>query len=174
MIKKKGSISVSGGVPDLTELNEALAKLKDGDYMFVIAKTDEKNRALNKLAYLHSVVLRTIAEKLAERNPDEDPVSPNELYRYFEEKFAPIHTCRINGEEFDYLDLKSEHAVDVGTVTEKIVRYAEKKLGIHIPTEEDLNTEPYFQLYAEAYLNQWKGYWSEFLSRRSHRLKKDE
>jgi hypothetical protein len=169
LIKKKGSISVVGGVPDLTELNEALGKLKDGDYMFVIAKTDEKNRALNKLAYLHSVVLRTIAEKLAERNPDEDPVSPQELYRYFEEKFAPIHTCRINGEEFDYLDLKSEHAVDVGTVTEKIVRYAEKKLGIHIPTEEDLNTEPYFQLYAEAYLNQWKGYWSEFLSRRKNK-----
>ena len=118
--------------------------------MFVIAKTDEKNRALNKLAYLHSVVLRTIAETLAERNPDEDPVSPQQLYRYFEEKFAPIHTCRINGEEFDYLDLKSEHAVDVGTVTEKIVRYAEKKLGIHIPTEEDLKKERYIQLYAEA------------------------
>lgn len=174
MIKKKGSIRVVGGVPDLTELNEALGKLKDGEYMFVFAKTDEKNRALNKLAYLHSVVLRTIAEKLAERNPDEEPVSPQQLYRYYEEKFAPIHTCMINGEKFEYFDLKSEHAVDVGEVIEKISRYAEKKLGIHIPTEEELNTEPYFQTYAEAYMNQWKGYWSEFLSRRNKKIKQDE
>lgn len=173
MIKKKGNISVVGGVPDLTELNEALGKLKDGEYMFVFANTD-KNRALNKLAYLHSVVLRTIAEKLAESNPDDDPVSPSELYRYFEEKFAPIHACMINNEKYEYFDLKSEHAVDIGAVTEKIARYAEKKWGIHIPTEEELNTAPYFQLYAEAYMNQWKGYWSEFLSRRKKRLNQDE
>ena len=161
-------MTVEGGVPDRSELEKALSKLPDDEYLFVFANKD-KNRAMNKLSYLHSVVLRTVAEELAKRNPDSDPVSPSQLYRYFEEKFAPIHTCRINGEEFDYLDLKSEHAVDVGTVTEKIVRYAEKKLGIHIPTEEDLNTEPYFQLYAEAYLNQWKGYWSEFLSRRKNK-----
>ncbi len=166
MIKKHGKFSIVGGVLDAPEWDEAVEKLKDGDYMFTIANTD-KNRNLNKLSYLHSVVLRTIAEKLADRTPaDQTPVSPSQLYRYFEDLFAPVHTCMINGQEYEYLDLKSEKSDEIGAVTEKIAQYAEKKWGIHVPTEEELNTAPFYQVYAEAYLNQWKGYWTEFLSRR--------
>jgi len=172
LIKKHGKIKVEGGVLYRRELDDALDKLPDDEYLFVFANKD-KNRAMNKLSYLHSVVLRTIAEKLAERNPDQVPVTPTELYRYFEEIFAPIHTCVINNEKFEYFDLKSESSAEIGAVSEKIAQYVEKKWGIHVPTEEELNSEPYYKTYAEAYLNQWKGYWSEFLSRRKE-LKKDE
>ncbi len=172
MIKKHGKLNIVDGVPDMSELNEAVEKLKDGDYLFTIANTD-KNRNLNKLSYLHSVVLRTVAEKLAEKDPDnENPVSPSQLYRYFEDKFAPIHTCMINNQEYEYLDLKSEKSDEIGMVTEKIIQYVWKKWNIHVPTEEELNTAPYYQMYAEAYLNQWKGYWSEFLSRRNKNYKR--
>lgn len=165
MIKKHGKLSVKDGVLDAPDWLEAVSKLKDGEYLFTIANTD-KNRNLNKLSYLHSVVLRTIAEKLAEKTPAGQPlVTPSQLYRYFEDCFAPIHTCIINNEEYEYLDLKSEKSDEIGAVIEKIAQYAEKKWGIHVPTEDELNTAPYYQLYAEAYLNQWKSYWSEFLSR---------
>ncbi len=167
MIKKHGEFRKEAGVLYTAELKEALDGLKDGEYMFTFANKD-KNRAMNKLAYLHSIVLRTTAEKLAELNPDKDPVSPAQLYRYFEDLFAPIHTCVINNKKYEYFDLKSETSDEIGAVTEKIAQYVEKKWGIHIPTEEELNSAPFYQTYAEAYMNQWKGYWSEFLSRRKN------
>jgi hypothetical protein len=170
VIKKHGTIRIQGDTRDLTELNDALAQLKDDEYLFVFANKD-KNRAMNKLVYFHSVVLRTIAEKLAEKNPDSDPAPPMALYRYFEELFAPIHTCKVNEKEYDYFDLKSENASEIGMVIEKTIQYVKKKWGIHVPTEEELNTAPYYKMYAEAYMNQWKGYWSEFLSRRKNQNK---
>lgn len=173
MIKKHGKLSIEGGVLNAPEWDDAVKNLKDGDYLFTIANTD-KNRAMNKLSYLHSVVLRTVAEKLADKTPAGQPlVTPSQLYRYFEDLFAPAHTCIINCKEYEYLDLKSETSAEIGAVTEKIAQYVERKWGIHVPTEEELNTAPYYQMYAEAYMNQWKGYWSEFLSRRKE-LNKDE
>jgi pyrimidine-nucleoside phosphorylase len=65
LIKKHGEFRKEAGVLYTAELKEALDGLKDGEYMFTFANKD-KNRAMNKLAYLHSVVLRTTAEKLAE------------------------------------------------------------------------------------------------------------
>lgn len=148
------------------ELKAACQKLPDNEnYMFLIVD-DGKNRNLPYLSYLFSVVLKYLSDALP-GHP-----STTALYKYFEDMYAPEHSCTINGERFLYRELKSEKSSDVNNVIEKVVEYASENWGIEVPRQEDLKTPELRELHSQAYLNQEVN-WSKFLS--SHKqLSKDE
>lgn len=149
----------------IDEFKRACEKLPDNnDYLFVICD-DKKNKNLPYLSYLFSVVLKYISDSL--------PTHPGTtaLYKYFEDMFAPIHTVKINNEQFQYCELKSEKASDVNDVIERIVEYALKEWGIEVPRQEDLKDPAIRELHSQAYLNQEVD-WSNFIS--SRKLLKDE
>ena len=149
----------------IDEFNRACEKLPDNnDYLFVICD-DKKNKNLPYLSYLFSVVLKYISDSL----PDHPGTTA--LYKYFEDMFAPIHTVRINNEQFQYCELKSEKASDVNDIIERIVEYALKEWGIEVPRQEDLKDPAIRELHSQAYLNQEVD-WSNFIS--SRKLLKDE
>lgn len=158
MIKGKGSIKKYDGVLMKQELDSALKKLPDSidGYDFLIY--DHKaNRALPNLTYLFSVVLKQISEQLP------DHPSPLALYRYFEDIFAPEHTCTINGKEYTYFDLKNEKSIDFGKVVEKIVEFAQKRWNITIISKDELKSAEAREFFAKAYAKQEVD-WSRFLS----------
>lgn len=149
----------------IDEFKRACDKLPDNnDYLFVICD-DKKNKNLPYLSYLFSVVLKYISDSL--------PSHPGTtaLYKFFEDMFAPIHTSTINGQQFEYCELKSEKASDVNDVIERIVEYALKEWGIEVPRQEDLKDPAIRELHSQAYLNQEVD-WSNFIS--SRKLLKDE
>ena len=149
----------------IDEFRKACEELPDnGKYQFVICD-DKKNRNLPFLSYFFSVVLKYISDALP------DHPGTKALYRYFEDMYAPIHTVRINGRQFKYCDLKSEKAVDVNGVIEKVVEYALQEWGIEVPRQDDMKDPEMRELYSQAYLNQEVD-WSNFIS--SRKLSKDE
>lgn len=146
------------------EFRAACENLPDGeDYLFVIVD-DGKNKNLPYLKYLFSVVLKYISDAL----PDHPGTTA--LYKFFEDIYAPIHTCTINGEQFDYCELKSEKQSDVNNIIEKVVEYASKHWGIEVPRQEDLKTPELRELHSQAYLNQ-EADWSSFISSRKTQSK---
>lgn len=149
MIKKKGIINVYEGSADINELQGAVDSLPDGEFGFLIYD-NSKNRSLPQLKYLFGVVLKTISEKL-----NSHP-TPGALYRYFEEVYAPIHKSNIQGEEFEYFDLKNEKSIELDSVIEMIIRHAADQLGITIPTREEIREAQAREPYAEAYAETWK------------------
>lgn len=160
MIRGKGKLTKVAGHCFVDEFTSACEKLPDGnDYLFVISDTG-KNRSLPALTYLFSVVLSYIANSL----PDKPTTIA--LYKYFEDMFAPIHTSKINGETFEYVELKSERSADINDVTEKIVEYALKEWGIEVPRQEDMKDPAMRELHSQAYLNQEVD-WSNYFSSRS-------
>lgn len=166
MIKGKGKMKKVAGHLFDDELKEACQKLPDNEnYLFLIVD-DGKNKNLPYLSYLFSVVLKYLSDALP------DHPSTTALYKFFEDKFAPIHKCTVNGEKYEYLELKSEKQSDVNNVIEKIVEYALKEWGIEVPRQEELKTPEQRELHSQAYLNQ-EVKWSSFLSRRKQ-LSKDE
>lgn len=166
MIKGKGKLTKVAGHTFTNEFKSACDKLPDGgDYLFVICD-NKKNRNLPYLSYLFSVVLKYISDAL----PDHPGTTA--LYRYFEAMFAPVHRVEIDGERYEYRDLKSENRIDVDNTIEKIVEYALEKWGIEIPKQSDLNSPENREFYSQAYLNQEVD-WSNVIS--SHKkLSKDE
>lgn len=103
------------------------------------------------MKYLFGIVLKAISDDL----PDHPPV--DSLYRYFEEVYAPMHTCNIHGEKYEYFDLKNEKSIEVNDVIEKIIRHAETEWGITgILTRDELKAPEAKELYAEAYASQWE------------------
>lgn len=159
MIKGQGKMKKVAGSLFADELKQALAKLPDNeDYMFVIVD-NKPNRNLPYLSYLFSVVLKYISDSLP------DHPSTKALYRYFEDMFAPVHTCTVNGEQFEYCDLKSEKQHDVNNIIEMVVEYARKEWGIEVPQKTGLNTPELRELHSQAYLNQEVD-WSSFISSR--------
>lgn len=165
MIRGKGKLMKVAGHTVIDEFKNACEKLPDNnDYLFVICD-DKKNRNLPFLSYLFSVVLKFISDSL----PDHPGTTA--LYRYFEDMFAPIHTVKINNEQFQYCDLKTEKSSDVNDVIERIVEYALKEWGIEVPRNEDLKDPGLRELHSQAYLNQEVD-WSNFIS--SRKLSKDE
>ena len=165
MIKGKGKLMKVAGHVIADAFKEACKNLPDNDdYIFVICD-DKKNRNLPFLTYLFSVVLKYLSDAL--------PDHPNTtaLYKYFEDMFAPIHTVEINGEQFEYCDLKSEKSSDVNDVIEKIVEYALKEWGIEVPRQDDLKDPEMRELYSQAYIDQEVA-WSNYIS--SHKISKDE
>jgi len=149
MMKKKGIINVYEGSADINELKSSVDSLPDGEYGFYIFD-NSKNRPLPQLKYLFGVVLKTISQKL-----DSHP-SPGALYRYFEEVYAPIHKSNIQGEEFEYFDLKSEKSIELDSVIEMIIQHAADQWGIKIPTREEIREAEARTPYAEAYADMWK------------------
>jgi hypothetical protein len=166
MIKGKGKMKKVAGHLFDNELKEACAKLPDNEnYLFLIVD-DGKNKNLPYLSYLFSVVLKYLSDAL----PDHPGTTA--LYKFFEQLYAPKHTCTINGERIEYRELKSEKQSDVNNVIEKIVEYALENWGIEVPRQEDLKTPELRELHSQAYLNQ-EADWSSFISRRKQ-LSKDE
>jgi len=149
----------------IDEFKAACEKLPDNDnYLFVICD-NTKNRNLPYISYFFSVVLKYLSDAL----PDHPGTTA--LYKFFEDMFAPIHTSKINGQQFEYCELKSEKARDVNDIIEKVVEYAQKEWGIEVPRNEDLREPELRELHSQAYLNQEVD-WSNFIS--SRKLSKDE
>ena len=162
MIKGKGKLVKVAGNTVTDEFLKACRGLPDNnEYLFVICD-DKKNRNLPYLSYLFSVVLKYLSDALPEHP------GTTALYKYFEEMFAPVHVVEINGKEFSYRELKTEKAVDVNNVIERVVEYALEKWGIEIPRQEDMKRPEVRELYSQAYLNQEVD-WSSFIS--SHNIK---
>ena len=149
MIKKKGVIRIYDCDADTKELQDSVDALPEGEYGFLIYD-NSKNRSLPQLKYLFGVVLKTISEKL-----DSHP-TPEALYRYFEEVYAPIHKSNIQGEEFEYFDLKNEKSIELDNVIEMIIRHAAEQWGIKIPTREEMRSAEARGPYMEAYAETWK------------------
>ena len=159
MIKGHGKLRKIGGILYDRELRESLKKLPDNENYLFLVVDDTKNRILPSLAYLFSVVLKYISDSLP------DHPSTEALYRYFEDCFAPLHTCKINGEVYEYTNLKGEKQNDVGDFIERVVGYARKKWGINVPTQEELKDPELRDVYAKAYQRQEID-WSSFISSR--------
>lgn len=157
MVKGKGTIRKVDGVLYDDELWAVCDNLPDGgEYDFLIVDTN-RNRNLPRLAYLFSVVLKYISDYLP------DHPATKALYRYFEDIFAPRHTCTINGLRFEYQDLKSEKPVDVDNFIERIVEYSRKEWGIRVPDKDELKDAENREFFSQAYLNQ-EADWSSFIS----------
>lgn len=147
MIKKGKFRKFNGQLLD-DELKAVCDKLPDNkEYVFVIAD-EGKNRNLPYLTYLFSVVLKYLSDMLP------DHPSTTALYKYFEDIYAPIHTCTVNGEQFEYCELKSEKSIDVNNFIERVVEYASKNWGIEVPRNETLAKPENRELYSQAYLKQ--------------------
>lgn len=149
MIKAKGAVVVQDNNADYQELIDSLDKLPNGSYdVFIYDKS--RNRSLPQLKYLFGVVLKTISEGLS----DHPPVDA--LYRYFEEVYAPIHSCKILGEEYEYFDLKNDKSIEMDDVIEKIIHHAATQWNIRIPTKDEVRDAEAKELYADAYAEMWK------------------
>lgn len=153
MIRCKGIVEVHEGYADMSEIKEAVDILPDGEYGYILFDK-KKNRSLPQLKFLFGYVLKTLSEKLPE-HPE-----PEALYSYFEEMYAPIHRCRIPGEEeyYEYFNLKNEPATEMGYVIDKIIHHAKKLWGINLLTRDMLRSPDAQELYAGAYADTWKNY----------------
>lgn len=164
MIKGKGKLRKVAGHTFDDEFKQACKKLPDGDdYLFVICD-NTKNKNIPYLSYFFSVVLKYISDSL----PDHPGTTA--LYKYFEDMFAPVHAVEINGEQFEYCELKSEKASDVNNIIEKVVEYALKEWGIEVPRQEEMKDPKVRELHSQAYLNQ-EADWSNFISSRNKESK---
>ena len=152
MIKDKGIINIDGGHANTEELHDSIAHLPDGEYGYLIFNK-EKNKALPQLKYLFGIVLKNIAEKLPD-NP-----SPDALYKYFEEIYAPLRSCCINGERYEYFDLKNEPSKEMNNFIERVIHHAKTEWDISaIPTREELKSSGAKSPYIDAYASTWDNY----------------
>lgn len=152
MIKDKGIIQFRDGYADLQELHETVEKLpQDQEYGYIIFDK-KQNRSLPQLKYLFGHVLKSISDQL----PDHPPVDA--LYRYFEEIYAPIHVCKINGEVYEYFNLKNEKSIEMNDVITQIIHHATKEWGLNILTKDELKSSEAQEAYASAYAEMWDNY----------------
>lgn len=149
MIKKEGALQIHEQRSNMEDLIGAVENLPDGDYKYVIID-NTKNPLLPQLKYLCGIVLKTISDTL----PDHPPIDA--LYRYFEEKFAPRHTVKIDGEDYEYVDLKNEKATEMDNVIKAIVHLAQSRWGINVPERSSLKVPEAKELFKDAYLEMWK------------------
>lgn len=153
MIRSKGIVEVHDDYVDTSELLEAVDVLPNGEYGYLLFDKN-KNRSLPQLKFLFGYILKTLSEEL-EGHPE-----PEALYSYFEELYAPIHSCKIPGEAyiFEYFDLKNEPATEMDFVINKIIHHAKTEWGIDLLTREGLKAAEAAELYAGAYAETWKNY----------------
>lgn len=149
MLKKQGNISIRNKQDITCEIAERLQELPDGDYEFYIYDK-LKNRTLPQIKYLFSVVLKTISDRL----PNHPPI--NALYRWYEQMFAPLHYYEVNGETFEYVDLKNEPSSELNQVIKKITDHAYRRWNIEIKERSAMNAPEARELYADAYADTWK------------------
>ncbi|MDR1459095.1 MAG: hypothetical protein LBI60_02650 [Bacteroidales bacterium] len=151
MIKKQGVIEIRNNNADTKELLDSVDELPEGDYEYLIYDK-QKNRSLPQLKYLCGVVLKAISDKL----PNHPPI--NALYSYFEEIYAPIKTVIIEGEKYEYFDLKTEKSIEMDDVIEKIIRHAATQWGITAPSRDELKAPEAREAYMDAYTDMWKSF----------------
>lgn len=149
MIKKEGSFEVHEERAGIQELIGSVDDLPEGKYKFVIYD-DKKNRSLPQLKYLFGVVLKTISDQLSSHPP------VDALYRYFEEVYAPLHTCEIQGEKYEYLDLKNEKSTEMSNVIDDIIHHAAQEWGIAVPDRDSLRDAEATEAYIGAYTEMWR------------------
>lgn len=148
----KDILQIQDGDVELRRFKRRLLELDDGEYsVFICNKA--KNKSLSQLKYLFGVVLRTIANEL-----EGDRATVNDLYRFFERKYAPMKTVSLNGEDLVVQDLKNCSSKEMGDVIEQIIRFADSELGITIGSREQLKDPEAQEAYVDAYNNQWEGY----------------
>ena len=157
MIKGQGKFRKIDGNLCKHELDASLPKLHDGASFKLLIVEEKPNRVLPQLTYLFSVLLKVISDQLPGHPPTEA------LYRYFEDEFAPLHTCKINGEVYEYTDLKREKSVDVGKFIETVTEFARNEWHLDIPENKELRKSENAELYSQAYLQQEVD-WCRFLS----------
>ena len=148
----KDIIQVENGDVEVRRIKRRISDLEDGEYSIFICNK-QKNKSLSKLKYLFGVVLRTIANEL-----EGDRATVNDLYRFFERKYAPMKTVSLNGEDLVVQDLKNCSSKEMGDVIEKIIQFADKELDITIGSREQLKDPEAQEAYVDAYNNQWEGY----------------
>ena len=145
---KKGKFRKFNGKLMADELNSVCDRLADNqEYVFAIADFG-KAKNLPYTTYLFSVVLTYLSQTLP------DHPSTIALYKYFEDMYAPIHTCTINGEQFEYCELKSEKSIDVNNFIERVIEYAQNEWGIEVPRNETMAKPENRELYSQAYIKQ--------------------
>lgn len=151
MIRAKGIIEVREGYANTDELLDSVDELPNGEYGYLLFDK-KKNRSLPQLKFLFGYLLKTISEQL-EGHP-----SSEALYRYFEELYAPIHSCNIPGEKevYEYFDLKNEPAAEMDIVIEKIIHHAMNEWNIDVMSRDLLKTAEAQEAYAGAYADTWK------------------
>lgn len=149
MIKKHGVFEVHKDGADLEELIDSVDALPEGTYEYVIFD-QKKNRSLPQLKYLFGIILKTISDK----HPDHPTVDT--LYRYFEAVYAPIHVCEIDGEKFEYFDLKNENKTEVDDFIQKVVHHATSKWGIKFVERDFLKLPEARELFIDANYDLWK------------------
>ena len=168
---KKGKFQKFNGKLIADELESVCNKLADNkEYIFAIADFG-KARNLPYTTYLFSVVLTYLSKNLS------DHPTPVALYKFFEDMYAPIHTCTINGKQFEYCELKSEKSIDVNNFIERVVEYASKEWGIEVPRNETMAKPEYRELYSQAYINQdvdWSSVISSLKSKDNERRNEKE
>lgn len=145
-IKIKEEINISDRGFDLSSVKVQMKQLLPGDYaVYVCDKTKPRSFSQNK--YLFGVVLKMIAEETGNEAKD--------LYKVFEEKFAPIKVIEFQGEEKIVRDMKRCSSKEMGLIIERIIRYADKYFNIRIPTQDELRTPEAEQIYVDAYNDAW-------------------
>lgn len=151
MIRAKGIIEVREGYADTDELLDSVDDLPNGEYGYLLFDK-QKNRSLPQLKFLFGYVLPTISQEL-EGHPE-----PEALYRYFEEIYAPIHTCQIPGEDqtFEYFDLKNEPATEMDFVIGKIIHHAMSEWHIDLLSRDKLKAAEAQEAFVGAYAETWK------------------
>ena len=148
----KDILQIQEGDVELRRFKRRLLELDDGEYSIFICNKSN-NKSLSQLKYLFGVVLRTIANEL-----EGDRATVNDLYRFFERKYAPMKTVSLNGEDLVVQDLKNCSSKEMGDVIEQIIRFADSELGITIGSREQLKDPEAQEAYVDAYNNQWEGY----------------
>lgn len=150
-IRKKGIIPIVDGEPDTNEFGKSVEELEDGEYGYLLFDK-EKNRTLPQLKYLNGIVLKAISDEL----PDHPAVGA--LYRYFEELYAPILSCEIQGQKFEYFDLKRCKSSEMERVLTDIIQHAKEKWNIDILSRDEIKLPSAAAPYEGAYANQWQDY----------------
>ena len=165
--KMSGGFSVVQGTLLTGKFNQELAQLGDGDYKYYIENV-KKNSFLPYSNYLFSVILPFLSEALPD-HPDKTA-----LYKYFEDTYAPLHKTTINGEEFEWVDLKTEKAIYVQDFIEKILKHAKKFWNIEVPETGEFSKAEQFEAKAQAAIGAQVD-WARFISQQnSNKLNEDE
>lgn len=146
-IKIKDRFEVDGnGQFEIDEVEKQIKQLLPGEYSIFICDS-KKNRTLAQARYLFGVVLSMISKETGIEN--------NDLYRIFENKYAPKKVINFQGEDQIVQDLKRCTSKEVGLIIEKIIRFADVELNIKIPTQEELREPMAQELYVDAYNSDW-------------------
>lgn len=149
MLRGQARLIVQDGKAANQETDWAIGSLKDGDYTVLILD-DTRNKSLSQLKYLFGVVLKSVSEQL----PTHPPVDA--LYRYFEEIYAPMHTCNLpDDEKYEYFNIKNEKASEVNEFIESIVHHVSTEWGIKVTPKDATKLPEAKELWAGAYTDQW-------------------